>query len=103
MVFVFLALASPQFVDPDVELNIVLPVGQSVSLDCAAAGVPSPNHTWSVPSHSQSAQELPLTDEILVVQLSDDSDTGGYQCTVDNGEGMITRTFTLSIASKQLR
>ena len=96
----FFALAAPQFMDSGVELNIVLPMGQSASLDCAAAGVPSPNYTWSVSPHSQSAQELPWTEETLVVQLSDDSDIGEYQCTVNNGEGIITRTFILNVASK---
>jgi hypothetical protein len=91
--------ASPKFVDDSVELNIVLPVGQSVSLDCAAAGAPLPNYTWSVPPHSQSAQELPRTDSMLVIQLSNDSDAGEYKCTVDNGEGIITRIFTINVAT----
>ena len=88
--------------DNSVELNIVLPAGQSVSLDCAAAGAPLPNYTWNVLPHSQSAQELPPTDSKLVVQLSNDSNAGEYKCTVDNGERIITRIFTI-VSSRKLR
>ena len=75
-------------------------MGQSVLLDCAAAGAPRPNHTWIVPPNSQSAQGSPLTSSSLNVQLSDESDAGEYICTVQNGVGTISRIFIVKIASK---
>ena len=82
------------------ESELILPMGHSISLDCAAAGAPLPNYTWSVPPDSQSAQDSSWTASILDIHLSDDSDAGQYTCTVNNGVGSITRVFTVKIASK---
>ena len=101
MFFTLLCIAAPpRFINTEVDLNIVLSVGQSESLDCAAAGAPFPNVTWSVRLHSQSAQDLPWTNSTLDVQLSNESETGEYICSVNNGVATVTRTFTLKLASK---
>ena len=96
----FLFSALPLFIGADVELEIVQPLGESISLDCTAAGAPFPNYTWSVPPNSQIAQGPLFDGPILDVQLSDPSDAGQYTCTVTNGVGTITRVFTLNVASE---
>ena len=89
------------FVNEEAELTFVLGVGETASLDCQAAGAPSPNVTWTVPSDSQlSRQGLPLSAPMLDVHLQDGADAGDYTCVAQNDVGSITRTFTVKVASK---
>ena len=92
--------AVPQFVDPNVELDLVRPFGHFVNLDCSAVGAPSPNYTWTVPPNSHSAQSPVQNKARLTALLGDASDVGEYTCAVDNGVSTITRTFTIASAGK---
>ena len=80
----------PQFINTDVELDIVRPLGTLISLDCSAAAAPSPDYAWTVPQSSQYVNSGPCLD----VYFMDSSWEGQYTCNVSNEVGSIQRVFT---------
>ena len=90
LTFVIISPAMPQFINTDVELDIVRPLGTLISLDCSAAAAPSPDYAWTVPQSSQYVNSGPCLD----VYFMDSSWEGQYTCNVSNEVGSIQRVFT---------
>ena len=103
----FAVLVPPTVITPNGS-RVVTDEGTSLLVDCTATGIPPPNITWQDPSGS----ELPNNDNVriiledrtvpqlmaddgftflqhvtrtLVINNANDSDTGNYTCTADNG------------------
>ena len=85
---------------PNHDPTVVVQKGQSIDLDCSAAGAPSPNYTWTVPPDSSAAQGPVNQRPILSISLVDTADAGMYSCVVDNGIGQLMRVFNLTVIGK---
>ena len=74
-------------------------VGERVSLQCEADGVPLPNITWKKPDESpiKSIQAAKNTIEVL---MQSDRDFGNYTCEAENDEGADTRKVYVKQLSK---
>ena len=74
-------------------------IGQRVSLQCKADGVPLPTITWKKPDESliNSVQAAKSTVEVL---MQSDADFGNYTCEAANGVGADTRKVYVKQLSK---
>ena len=85
--FVMISPAKPQFIHPDLELDIVQPFGTLIRLDCSAAAAPSPDYAWTVPQSAQPVHFGPCLDVYFMRE-------GQYNCTVSNEVDSIRRSFS---------
>ena len=74
-------------------------IGERISLQCEADGVPLPNITWKKPDESpiNSVQAAKSTVEVL---MQSDADFGNYTCEAANGVGADTRKVYVKQLSK---
>ncbi|CAG6001978.1 unnamed protein product [Menidia menidia] len=64
--------------------------GTPIQLKCAASGIPKPEITWELPSHSvhsAAEQRLLHPQGTLIIQRPTSSDSGAYKCLAKNNVG----------------
>ena len=86
---IIISPAAPEFVQPDAQLDFVVLADTPVVLDCTAAGVPTPNYTWS---DGPTSQNLAWKTSKVTLQFSEPTE---YTCTASNEHGSIRRVFTI--------
>ncbi|XP_050953349.1 neural cell adhesion molecule L1.2 isoform X1 [Labeo rohita] len=73
--------------------------GQNLELECIVQGLPSPNIQWirkdGVLSESRTSKES--YDRVLRFKNISESDSGEYQCTATNVQGIITHTYSVTV------
>uniref|UniRef100_A0A8C8EQR1 Neural cell adhesion molecule L1 n=1 Tax=Oncorhynchus tshawytscha TaxID=74940 RepID=A0A8C8EQR1_ONCTS len=73
--------------------------GQSLELECIVQGLPTPTVQWVRKDGqlSESRTSRHLFDRLLRISNISDSDGGEYQCSVNNSQGKVTHTYTVSV------
>ncbi|XP_014002617.2 neural cell adhesion molecule L1 isoform X4 [Salmo salar] len=73
--------------------------GQSLELECIVQGLPTPTVKWVRKDGqlSESRTSRHLSDRLLRISNISDSDGGEYQCSVNNSQGKVTHTYTVSV------
>uniref|UniRef100_A0A4W5JJJ4 L1 cell adhesion molecule, paralog a n=1 Tax=Hucho hucho TaxID=62062 RepID=A0A4W5JJJ4_9TELE len=73
--------------------------GQSLELECIVQGLPTPTVQWVRKDGqlSESRTSRHLSDRLLRISNISDSDGGEYQCSVNNSQGKVTHTYTVSV------
>uniref|UniRef100_A0A8C1PC22 L1 cell adhesion molecule, paralog a n=1 Tax=Cyprinus carpio TaxID=7962 RepID=A0A8C1PC22_CYPCA len=73
--------------------------GQNLELECIVQGLPSPKIQWirkdGVLSESRTSKDS--YDRVLRFKNISESDSGEYQCTATNLQGMITHTYSITV------
>uniref|UniRef100_A0A8C2D2H8 Neural cell adhesion molecule L1 n=1 Tax=Cyprinus carpio TaxID=7962 RepID=A0A8C2D2H8_CYPCA len=73
--------------------------GQNLELECIVQGLPSPKIQWirkdGVLSESRTSKDS--YDRVLRFKNISESDSGEYQCTSTNLQGMITHTYSITV------
>ncbi|TRY66476.1 hypothetical protein DNTS_005367 [Danionella cerebrum] len=73
--------------------------GQNLELECIAQGLPSPKIQWirkdGVLSESRTFKES--FDRVLRFVNISESDSGEYQCTATNTQGIVTHTYSITV------
>ena len=103
--FVFL-IAPPKFTVPTKKMArnlIAIPVGNSVKLDCSAAGNPRPTVRWykdrALFQDRKRGSRLYLSKFTTVLVMKDvvPSDAGEYTCNVSNAYGWISHSYSVDV------
>ena len=99
--------AAPRFTVPKRRFQqrwMVLPVGNSVNLDCSANGYPKPGVAWyknGKPFTERRGSFLYLDWKyVLALKAVVPSDTGKYSCNVSNHLGWINHSYYLDVRGK---
>uniref|UniRef100_A0A674AGX6 Neural cell adhesion molecule L1 n=1 Tax=Salmo trutta TaxID=8032 RepID=A0A674AGX6_SALTR len=73
--------------------------GQSLELECIVQGLPTPTVKWVRKDGqlSESRTSRHLSDRLLRISNISVSDGGEYQCSVNNSQGKVTHTYTVSV------
>ena len=79
---------------------VIVTSGSSVTLECAATGVPSPAVNWITPKQQRSASNLNVTESghgVLKLVIKDTrlNDQGNYTCQAQNRVGVIQESVEL--------
>ncbi|XP_068085907.1 fibroblast growth factor receptor 3 [Anabrus simplex] len=92
------AAKAPQFTR-GLDKSITPVVGQTLHLQCPAAGNPSPNVTWYMNGKILRRQSGSINYKRWSISLDDvkKTDTGNYTCVVCNMEGCVNFTFGVSV------
>uniref|UniRef100_A0A671TAB3 Neural cell adhesion molecule L1 n=1 Tax=Sinocyclocheilus anshuiensis TaxID=1608454 RepID=A0A671TAB3_9TELE len=73
--------------------------GQNLELECIVQGLPSPKIQWirkdGVLSESRTSKDS--YDRVMRFKNISESDSGEYQCTATNLQGMITHTYSVTV------
>ncbi|XP_075942835.1 vascular cell adhesion protein 1-like [Anarhichas minor] len=90
-----IVLYSPTFMEPE-NVTLELPAGGKFTLDCAAAGKPTPVYSWQFPhSIQQTNQNENQSSLAPSIQLP-----GTYRCTASNSQGSKAKYFTVTEATR---
>ena len=74
-------------------------IGERVSLQCVADGVPLPTITWKKPDESR-IKSIRTTNNSVTVLMQNDTDFGNYTCEASNGVGGDTHNVRVKQLSK---
>uniref|UniRef100_A0A8C3AFK6 Ig-like domain-containing protein n=1 Tax=Cyclopterus lumpus TaxID=8103 RepID=A0A8C3AFK6_CYCLU len=78
--------------------TLELSAGIKLSLDCTAAGKPTPVYSWRSPHHIQRTNQNENQSVLaLSIQLP-----GTYECTASNSQGSNTKYFTVTEATSKI-
>lgn len=98
-------MEKPVFHDP-VNEKITATAGHTISLNCSAAGTPTPTLTWVLPNGTelQSGRQLARfyhkSDGMLHVSGLSSGDAGAYRCVARNAAGHTERLVSLKVGLK---
>ncbi|KAM7387111.1 hypothetical protein PAMA_009639 [Pampus argenteus] len=87
-------LYPPIFIEPEKEM-VTLTGGGKKSLNCTAAGNPTPLYRWHLPHPIQPKKNKDENQPVLTISYP-----GTYTCTVSNTQGNSTKYFIVTTASR---
>lgn len=95
----------PPTIQDDVRETIKVGMGQSISIDCRAAGFPVPVIRWEknfqpVSVNGLSMRQVPSG--ALFINSTRFGDNGEYRCVASNPAGFATRTIILKVQGNEI-
>ncbi|XP_018584983.2 immunoglobulin superfamily member 10-like [Scleropages formosus] len=106
MIVTLIVLAQkPQLLQPQ-HRDVTVNLGESISLDCQAQGLPAPQIAWVLPNRTTlrmasgiDQRVMLLANGTLSVKSASHPDSGIYQCTASNAAGTVTLSVQLHITA----